>query len=147
MAQAIAPLAPALPPRLVLFDGVCGFCDAAIRWLLARDPAGRLAFAPLQGETAAALRARHPEIPTRLESLALVESKAGSSRLYLRSEAVFRIFAQLAGPWRWLAWLRWLPRGLSDFAYRAFASRRYRWFGQLAECRIPDPGLRARFLP
>jgi predicted DCC family thiol-disulfide oxidoreductase YuxK len=145
MAEAIAPLGRALPPRLVLFDGVCGFCDAAIRWLLAHDPAGRLAFAPLQGETAAALRARHPEIPKELESLVLVETEAGSSRVYLRSEAVFRIFAQLAGPWRWLAWLRWLPRGLSDFFYRNFASRRYRWFGQLAECPVPEPSVRARF--
>lgn len=147
MAEAIAPLPRALPPHLVLFDGVCGFCDSAIRWLLARDPAGKLAFAPLQGETAAALRRQHPEIPSELESLVLVESRPGGSRVYLRSEAIWRICAQLAGPWRLLAWLRWLPPALRDLGYRHFVSRRYRWFGRLEACRVPEAAERARFWP
>jgi predicted DCC family thiol-disulfide oxidoreductase YuxK len=147
MAQAIAPLPRALPPHLVLFDGVCGFCDSAIRWLLAHDPAGKLGFAPLQGETAAALRRRHPEIPSELESLVLVESGPEGSRVFLRSEAIWRLCAQLAGPWRLLAWLRWLPRALRDFGYKHFASRRYRWFGRLEACRVPEAAERARFWP
>jgi predicted DCC family thiol-disulfide oxidoreductase YuxK len=147
MAQISSLPRPSRPHHLVLFDGVCGFCDAAIRWLLARDPRGELVFAPLQGETAAALRQRHPEIPKELESLVLVETEAGRERVYLRSEAAWRIFARLEGPWRWLAGVRFLPRGLRDFGYRQFTSRRYRWFGQLSECRLPDPAERARFLP
>ncbi len=147
MAEAIAPLPRALPAQLVLFDGVCGFCDSAIRWLLAHDSAGKLGFAPLQGETAAALRRRHPQIPSELESLVLVESGREGSRVYLRSEAAWRIFAQLAGPWRLVAWLRWLPLALRDFGYRKFASRRYRWFGRLEACRIPEAAQRARFWP
>jgi predicted DCC family thiol-disulfide oxidoreductase YuxK len=147
MVEAIAPLPQALPAHLVLFDGVCGFCDSAIRWLLAHDPEGQLAFAPLQGETAAALRSLHPEIPSEPESLALVESGREGSRVYLGSEAIWRIAAQLAGPWRALAWLRWLPQALRDFAYRQFARRRYRWFGRLEACRLPGAEERARFWP
>ena len=48
------------PARIVLYDGVCGFCNGSVRWLIARDRDARLHYAPLQGETAAALRARHP---------------------------------------------------------------------------------------
>src|SRR5262245_17251873 len=55
---------------IVLFDGACAFCNRAVDWLLRRDPEGRLRFAPLQGETAARLRARHPEIPAALETIA-----------------------------------------------------------------------------
>ena len=40
-----------LPARIVFFDGVCAFCDHAVRWLQARDPRGRFHFAPLQGDT------------------------------------------------------------------------------------------------
>jgi predicted DCC family thiol-disulfide oxidoreductase YuxK len=137
----------ALPARLVLFDGVCGFCDGAVRWLRAHDPAGRLAYAPLQGETAAALRRLHPEIPVDLETLVLVESEGGRSRVFLRTDALWRVSAQLTGPWRRLAWLRWIPRGLRDFGYGVFARRRYRWFGKLDACRIPDAAERARFWP
>ena len=41
---------------------------------------------------------------------------------------------------------RLLPRALWDAAYRAFARRRYRWFGRLDACPIPPPALRARIL-
>lgn len=146
MAQALAREPAALPPRLVLFDGVCGFCDDAVQWLLARDPTGRLHFAPLQGETAAALRRLHPEIPEDLDTLVFVESQAGGSRVYLRSQAIFRACGQLAGPWRSLALLRFLPRAASDAGYRWFARRRYAWFGKLDACRVPDASVRRRFL-
>ena len=145
MAQAIASERRALPQRLVLYDGVCAFCDGAVQWLLAHDPAGRLDFAPLQGETAAGLRRLHPEIPTDLDTIVYVESAAGSSRVFLRAEAIWRTCAELSGPWRRLAWLRWLPRALSDVCYRAFARNRYRWFGRLDVCRIPDAAQRQRF--
>jgi predicted DCC family thiol-disulfide oxidoreductase YuxK len=134
-----------LPARLVLFDGVCGFCDRAIRWLLERDRSERLHFAPLQGATAATLRRRHPEIPEGAETLVFVEIDADGERVHLRSDAVFRVAAELDGRWRRLAWLRRLPRPLTDAAYRLFARHRYRLFGKLDACSAPLPGERARF--
>jgi predicted DCC family thiol-disulfide oxidoreductase YuxK len=74
-----------------------------------------------------------------------VESTDGISRVYLRSEAIWRTCAELGGPWRRLAWLRWLPRVLSDVFYRFFARNRYRWFGRLEACRMPDAAERRRF--
>jgi predicted DCC family thiol-disulfide oxidoreductase YuxK len=134
------------PRRLVLYDGFCGFCDRMVRWLLDRDR-GRLAYAPLQGPTAAELRARHPEIPEALETLIYVETgENGFETVSMRSEAVFRLAAQLAPPWNALAWLRWLPRPLTDLAYRSFARHRYRLFGRLDDCRLPSPEERSRFL-
>jgi predicted DCC family thiol-disulfide oxidoreductase YuxK len=133
-------------PRLVLYDGVCGFCDASVRWLLARDPRDRLRFAPLQGPAAAGLRERHPEIGDSLDSIAYVDASDGSERVHLRSEAVFRILAELDPPWRWLAILRCLPRSLTDLGYRVFARLRYRVFGRLEACRVPTPAERRRFL-
>jgi predicted DCC family thiol-disulfide oxidoreductase YuxK len=133
----------ALPARIVLYDGVCGFCNGSVRWLASHDRGARLHYAPLQGETAAALRARHPEIPTALETIAFVEE----DRVSMQSAAVFRVLRELPAPWRWFAALRGLlPRALWDAAYRAFARRRYRWFGRLDACPIPPPALRARIL-
>lgn len=132
--------------RIVLYDGECGFCDGAVRWLLERDRDGRLRFAPLQGETAAALRRRHPEIPQGPETLVYVDARDGCERVSLRSEALFHVLRALPRPWRWLAALRVLPRAWTDAAYRAFARRRHRWFGRLDACPVPDPAVRARFL-
>ena len=136
-----------LPAQIVLYDGVCGFCNGSVRWLIERDAAARLHYAPLQGETAAALRARHPEIPTEVETMVFVEVAPGGERVFLRSAAIFRMLRELRAPWRWLAPLRFvLPRALWDVAYRAFARRRYQWFGRLETCPIPPAELRARFL-
>ncbi len=133
--------------RLVLFDGVCGFCDRSVRWLIERDSQARPRFAPLQGETAAALRARHPQIPETLETMVYVERDGGAERVHLRSEAVLRICAELGRPWRALSWALWLPRWLTDLAYRLLARVRYRVFGKLDACALPGPGERGRFLP
>jgi predicted DCC family thiol-disulfide oxidoreductase YuxK len=145
MAQAALPLPSSLPAHLVLYDGVCGFCDGAVQWLLAHDPEGRLGFAPLQGETAARLRRVHPEIPEDLDTMVYVATSAAGSQVYLRSDAVFRTWALLPAPWRFIAWLRVLPRALTDAAYDRFARSRYRWFGKLDSCRVPSPAQRARF--
>ncbi|MBZ0253174.1 MAG: DCC1-like thiol-disulfide oxidoreductase family protein, partial [Candidatus Methylomirabilis sp.] len=88
------------PERIVLFDGVCNVCSAGVDFLLRRDREGRLRFASLQGETAARLRAAHPEIPAEVETMALVERGAAGERVYLRSEAVLRTLAALGGLWR-----------------------------------------------
>ncbi len=137
---------PVMPHRLVLYDGVCGFCDGAIRWLIARDPDRRLRFATLQGEIAAELRRRHPEIPSDLDTMVYVDGSSGDERVHLRSEAIFSVLSEIRGPWRWLAWLRVLPRWITDPAYGAFARIRYRVFGKLDRCALPTPDQRARFL-
>lgn len=136
------------PPVIVLFDGECGFCDHSVQWLLEHDREGALAYAPLQGPTAAAILARHPRRPPGLDSLVLVEVDGrGRERIAWYSRAVLGILRHLPVPWRLLrvAWL--VPRPLRDLAYRAFARVRFRIFGRLDACRIPRPEERARFLP
>ena len=132
--------------RIVLFDGVCVFCEGAVQWLMARDPDGLLHFAALQGDTAAELRARHPQIPAALETLVLVEREGDVERVYRDSEAVFRVLAVVDSPLRHLALLRVLPRGLTDLVYRLFVRNRYRLFGRRDSCRVPTPEEAPRFL-
>ena len=146
MAEAQPDVVPAFE-RLVLFDGVCAFCDQSVRWLIQRDPAGQLRYAPLQGETAAGLRERHPEIPDDTDTLVYVEVVGGQERVHLRSRAVLALCAVVFQPTpAWLPFVAWLPVPLADLAYRLFASLRYRIFGKLDACRVPSDAERARFL-
>lgn len=138
---------PAGVRALVLYDGVCGLCDHTVQWLLDHDPEGRLHFAPLQGETAAQIRLRHPELPADLDSVILVERAAQTERLWWHSRAVFRLAGHIGGWYRPLAALVWLPSALGDLGYRIVAKLRYRLFGTLEACRLPKPEERARFLP
>jgi predicted DCC family thiol-disulfide oxidoreductase YuxK len=133
-------------PYILLFDGVCAFCDGAVQWLMERDPRGRLSYAPLQGPTAAELRARHPEIPDDIDTMVLVETCGDVETVRLRSDAIFATCELLDPPPAWLPWVRWLPRPLADVAYRIFARLRYRVFGRYDACRVPTPEERERFL-
>lgn len=132
-----------MPPRIVLYDGLCALCKRTMQWLLDRDGAGKLCFAPLQGETAARLRARHPEIPATIESMVYVEE----GRVYLRSKALFHATRHLRRPWHWAAWLRWLPAFPMDLVYRLVARVRYAVGGKYETCRLPTTPERARLLP
>jgi predicted DCC family thiol-disulfide oxidoreductase YuxK len=134
-----APARNQLP--VIFFDGVCGLCNAWVDFVVARDRQGRFRFSPLQGEAARDWLQMTPE--TSLDSVALVDA-AGVHR---KSDAVWRILAQLGGVWRPLAWLlRLMPRPVRDWGYDFVARRRYKWFGKKETCRLPTPAERERFL-
>jgi predicted DCC family thiol-disulfide oxidoreductase YuxK len=133
--------------RLVLFDGVCVLCNDSVRWLMQRDRRGRLRFAPLQGQVGRALRRRHPRLPCGVETMVYVDASGGEERVYLGSEAVFRVLREIEGAPRWLLACARLPRWQTDLGYRLIARMRYRVFGRLDACRVPSPEERARILP
>ncbi len=128
---------------VVLYDGTCGLCHKSVRFILRHERDHDLLFAPLQGETAAQLRARHREIPETLESVVLVDG----DRVRLRSKAFMYSARHLRAPWRWGYALRWLPAFLLDLGYRVIAAIRYRVWGRAELCDLPAPEHRARFLP
>jgi predicted DCC family thiol-disulfide oxidoreductase YuxK len=138
--------APA-PEHLVLYDGSCGFCDRTVKWILDADRDARFHFAPLQGPTAAASRARHPDLPTALDSVLYVERSAGNERVFARADAVLRIADRLGRLPRWLRWVRRLPHVLTDLPYRPVALLRHRLSRTLGACPLPASAARARFLP
>jgi predicted DCC family thiol-disulfide oxidoreductase YuxK len=131
-----------LPGPVVLYDGECGLCHRSVKFLLKRDR-NQLWYAPLQGETAAALRARHPEIPTTLESVVLVDR----DRVHVRSKAFLYTAKYLPAPWRWAYYFRWLPAFLLDLGYRVIARIRYRVWGKFDSCQRPTQDQRAHLLP
>lgn len=128
---------------IILYDGTCGLCHKSVKWLLRHEADDELRYAPLQGETAAALRATHPEIPETLESVVLVVG----DRVHLRSKVFFHVGKHLTRPWRWAYHLRWIPGFVLDLAYRLIARLRYKIWGQVDACELPSPEKRARFLP
>ena len=132
---------------VVLYDGLCAFCDAYVRFVMRWDRESRFLFAPLGGALGARLQAGHPELREGLDSLILWEpSDQGSGRLTWYSTAVLRTVVLLGFPWSLLGVLRGVPRPMRDGVYRYIASVRYRWFGRLDACRVPTLEERDRFL-
>lgn len=91
--------------------------------------------------------ARHPELPRDLDSLVLVDQRPdGSEVVTWHSSAVIGIAERLGGGWALASALRVIPAVLRDPFYRAFAAVRYKVFGRLDSCRIPEADWEARFL-
>ena len=127
---------------IILFDGECNLCSAAVQFLLQRDQQGKFSFASLQSEAGRRLLRRFGLDPVALDSIVLIKGNC----YYLRSDAVLRIAKELPGAWCWLYSLQIVPRHLRDFAYAIIARYRYRWFGRRSSCLVPPPENRQRFL-
>ena len=138
---------------VVLFDGVCNFCDASVNFVIEHDRDGYFRFAPLQSEAGMKLAAEHglssilsnieaDDGSVPIDSVILIED----GRSYTHSTAALRIARRLGPPWSWLYVFMIVPSALRDLFYRWFAKYRYKLFGRKDECMLPSPEVRARFL-
>jgi|ERR1700689_1992289 predicted DCC family thiol-disulfide oxidoreductase YuxK len=139
-------LSAAQESEYIFYDGHCGLCHRAVRFVLKHDRAGNtFRFAPLQGET---IQSHLPvERRASLPDTFVVLTRDGT--LLMRSNASLYILQSLGGGWKTLAKvLGVVPRGLRDLAYDFVARIRYRVFGRRDDlCPIVPPDLRARFDP
>ncbi len=127
---------------IVLFDGVCNFCNASVNFIIRHDKKARFRFAPLQSAIGAELQRQYGLDPNVPNTLVLVEQ----GRAYTKSTAGLRIARWLRWPWPALYTLIVVPRPVRDLAYDWFARRRYRWFGKKDECMVPTAEVREKFL-
>ncbi len=127
---------------IVLFDGVCNFCNASVDFIIRHDPHARFRFAPLQSPMGEELQRRYNLDATALDTLVLIERGRASRK----STAALRIAQRLRGPYPLLYLLILIPRFIRDFCYDVLARNRYHWFGKRDECVIPSAEVRDRFL-
>lgn len=136
-------IVPDQPPKaIVLFDGTCGFCEGAVRFIAARDPNGYFHFAPSQWPVAKAALEARGVAPDTARSLVLIEG----DQVFLRSTASLRVAARLTWPWRAARVLLWVPEPLRDLGYRCVAAIRHRLAGPSRACELPPPEIRERLL-
>jgi predicted DCC family thiol-disulfide oxidoreductase YuxK len=129
-------------PAVVLFDGVCNFCNWSVNFLLRRDSKGIFRFAALQSEAGRKLLAAAGLQHHDLGSMVLIEGR----EIALKSTAALKAARRLPGLWFMAGLLLAIPRSLRDWCYDAFAARRYRWFGKRDASMIPTAEMRSRFL-
>jgi predicted DCC family thiol-disulfide oxidoreductase YuxK len=130
-------------PPIILFDGICNFCNAGINFIIRQDKKRVFRFAALQSEAGQQLLRRHG-LPTEgFESFILLQD----GKVYQKSDAGLKVYGALPWYWKWtqLGWLA--PKFLRDAAYDFVARNRYKWFGKKESCTVPTPELRSRFLP
>jgi predicted DCC family thiol-disulfide oxidoreductase YuxK len=130
----------------IFYDGHCGLCHGAVRFVLRHDRSGtRFRFAPLHGRTF--LENVPPERRAAVPDSMAVQTLDGV--LLVRSDACIHVLRRLGGRWRIIAALvAVIPRPLRDAIYDLIASLRYRVFGRRGDlCPTVPPELQERFDP
>ncbi len=127
---------------IVLFDGVCNFCNGSVNFIIEHDKASYFKFSPLQSDLGEELMAEHEIDKAETDSVILIED----DKAYTHSTGALRIARRLDGIWSWAYAFKIVPRPIRDWAYKTFAKYRYRLFGRQDACMMPTPEIRARFL-
>lgn len=128
--------------RLVLFDGVCNFCNFWIQFALKHDKKGKLKFGSLQGTTAQQILPQYDIDPAVLTSVIFIEDGTA----YRESTAALKVCKYLDGGWKLLYVFIIIPAFLRDGLYKWIGRNRYKWFGKQESCMLPTPEQRARFV-
>lgn len=127
---------------LVLFDGVCNFCNASVNFMISQDKNARLRFLPMQSKLGKQLLEKY-ELPiSDFNSFILIDK----GKAYQSSSASLKVLKILPWYWQWTQLFWVIPKPLRDALYNVIARNRYKWFGKKEQCMIPTPGVKSRFI-
>ncbi len=127
--------------NIIVFDGVCNFCNRIVQLIIRHDPSSQIHFAAQQSEAGEKL----------IKDLAIKESSNSvlfvkDGLVYYQSDAVIEIAKLLKG---WPIIFKYgiiVPRFLRNAIYKFIAANRYAIFGKQDQCMVPKEEDRVRFL-
>lgn len=125
---------------IILFDGVCNFCNSSVNFIIERDKQNYFKFAPLQSESGQKYIEQFDL--SELDSIILVENE----KAFTHSTAALKIAKALGGIWSLFYIFIIVPKFIRDFFYKLFAQYRYKLFGKKDQCMMPTPEIREKFL-
>ena len=127
---------------IILFDGVCIFCNRTINIILKYDKHAYFQFAASQSNAAMGVMQEFGLEENAMASVILIDQE----KVYTKTDAVIQIANRLSGWPKLFRLLKFIPKPIRDLAYDLIAKNRYALFGKRASCRIPDASIRHRFL-
>ncbi|WP_046757842.1 thiol-disulfide oxidoreductase DCC family protein [Kordia jejudonensis] len=126
---------------IIIFDGVCGFCDASIQFILNQNPSKEVRFVSFQSETGQQLMAKL-KLEINLDTIILVEKGI----VHQKAKAFLGILKHVESPYRFAGYFTIIPSFISNVFYDIIATYRYKIMGKVEQCRLLTPTERAFFL-
>jgi predicted DCC family thiol-disulfide oxidoreductase YuxK len=127
---------------IILFDGVCNFCNGAVNFIIKKDKKRAFRYAALQSDAGQQLLKQYHLSTTNLDSFVLVFE----GKVYIKTSAALHVGYILGGAWKLTGIFKIFPSPIRDMAYNLIARNRYRWFGKKESCMIPTAEVRSLFL-
>jgi len=127
--------------NIIVFDGVCNFCNRIVQIIIRHDPSCQIHFAAQQSEAGMKLLQQY-SIKESASSVVFITKDLA----YYQSDAVIEIAKLLTG---WPSLFKYtiiVPRFLRNAIYRLISANRYRLFGKKASCMVPKEEDKDRFV-
>ena len=136
---------------VILFDGVCNFCNAIVKFIIRQDKKNVFLFCALQSDSGKRLLKQYNINWKQTDSFVVIENArpddpVGRGKAHQKSNAALILYNKLPWYWKWTQIFWIVPKIIRDGVYNFIANNRYRWFGKKEECMIPTPEMRERFL-
>ena len=127
--------------HIVIYDGVCGFCDASIQFILDQEPSKKLRFVSFQSETGQQIMAKF-NLEINLDTIILVEKGI----IRQKAKAFLSILTYVESSYQYISYLKIIPAFINDIFYDIIAKYRYKIMGKVDQCRLLTPTERSFFL-
>jgi predicted DCC family thiol-disulfide oxidoreductase YuxK len=127
--------------NIIVFDGVCNFCNRIVQIIIRHDPSAQIHFAAQQSEAGEKLLNQY-SIQESTSSVVFITK----GMVYYQSDAVIEIAKLLKG---WPSIFKYgiiVPRFLRNAIYKFIAANRYLIFGKQDQCMVPKKEDKGRFL-
>jgi predicted DCC family thiol-disulfide oxidoreductase YuxK len=127
--------------NIIVFDGVCNFCNRVVQIIIRHDPSAQIHFTAQQTEAGEKLLHQY-SIKESISSVVFITKGA----VYYQSDAVIEIAKLLTG---WPTVFKYtiiVPRFFRNYIYQLIAANRYRLFGKQDLCMVPKEEDKKRFI-
>ena len=128
--------------KIVLFDGVCNYCNDKVNFIIKNDKHDVFRFVTLQSETGQKI-IKYLGINPSIDSIILYEP---GYAYFIKSEAVFRIIKHLSSSVKLLLFFNFIPTSIKNVFYDIIAKNRYNWYGKKESCMMPTEELKRKFI-
>ncbi len=118
--------------KIILFDGVCNFCNGAVDFVVEHDKSKLYYFEALQSEVGQQYLQKFDLPLNDMDTLILIDGH----EFYTSSTAVLMIAKDLSGFVKFLYPCIYIPKSVRDIFYRLIAKNRYTLFSKRDSCRI-----------
>lgn len=129
--------------KVILFDGVCNFCNDSVLKVIKYDTKNMFVFTSLQSDIGKQITQYLGIDTSKVDSIILYEPNISYD---IKSSAALKIMNGFGGIWK-LTQVFWVfPEGLRNIVYDYIAKNRYKWFGKKDACMIPSKEIQEKFL-
>src|SRR5215211_5466222 len=102
---------------IILFDGVCNFCNGIVNFINRQDNQRIFRFADLQSAAGRQLLQEYHLQTNNMDTFILIDE----GKAYERSTAALKLYNKLPWYWKWTQLFRIVPRFIRDAVYSFIA--------------------------